>query len=443
MTVVTETQAIVRRSGAIPVRYRILGLLFVLSFVNYFLRNNLSVALPSIRQEFGFTTTQLGWILGSFNVAYTVFQIPGGVFGDALGPRRALAIVAVAWGMLTAATGFMPGMLVASVTGAMLGFMAIRFLMGIANAPMFPVAAGAFHNWFPIGNWAFPNAILSSGLTLGQASLGPLVTVLIVAFGWRASFYLLAPVGLLAGAWWWWYGRDYPREHRAVTPAEAGLIDAGRPPPATQTVLDDWRRVLRQRDILLLAGSYFCMNYVFYIFSQWLFTYLVEERGFSLLEGGALYALPFVVGAVLAAVGGVVCDKLCRRLGPRWGCRLPGIVGLILVAGLLLIGAESPNPFIAVVLLALCFGFTQFTEGAYWQGTTFAAGPHTSTATGVLNTGGNLAGFLAPLVGLIVDRFGWLPALATGSGFALCGALLWLFVGAGWPGVPHPETAQR
>jgi predicted MFS family arabinose efflux permease len=143
-------------------------------------------------------------------------------------------------------------------------------------------------------------------------------------------------------------------------------------------------------------------------------------------------ALPFIVGALFAAAGGVACDRLCRRLGPRWGCRIPGVVGLLMGAWLMLAGAAAPNPAVAVLLLAVCFGFTQFTEGAYWQGTTYAAGPHTPTASGVLNMGGNVAGFLAPVVGLVVDRLGWWSALATGSAFAVLGAALWLFVGTGW-----------
>lgn len=411
-----------------PVRFRILGVLLAVSFVNYLLRNNLSVALPSIREEFGYSSAELGWILGSFNIAYALFQIPGGVYGEMLGPRRALTLIALTWAVLTAVTGFLPGLMFASATGAMVAFMAVRFLMGIANAPMFPVAAGAFANWFPIAGWGLPNSVLSTGLTLGQASLGPIVTWLIVQFGWRESFYALAPAGLAVALWWWWYGRDDPGEHRAVTAAELAHIRAGRAPPDAVAVRDGWRHVLRNRTILLLATSYFCMNFVFYMFSQWLFTYLVEERGFSLLESGLLYALPFVVGAVLATVGGLVCDMLCRRLGPRWGCRLPGLIGMCMVSWLLLAGAGAPNPYVAVALLALCFGFTQFTEGAYWSGVTFTAGRHTSAATGVLNTGGNLPGFLAPLVGLMVDRLGWWPTLATGSAFALLGALLWLMI---------------
>ena len=419
--------AIRPKAALVPVRYRILGLLFVLSFVNYFLRNNLSVAMPSIRQEFGFSNEELGWILFSFNVAYTLFQIPGGVFGDVVGSRRALTLIAVGWGVLTALTGFLPGLMMASASGALIAFMAVRFLMGIANAPMFPVAAGTFANWFPPASWAFPNAVLSSGLTLGQAALGPLVTMLIISFGWRESFYVLAPVGLIAGAWWWWYGRDSPALHPSVSPEEVALINEGRT-FAQVAAPGGWKKVIVHRDVLLLSTAYFCMNYVFYIFSQWLFTYLVEERGFALLESGFLYALPFVVGAVLAAVGGATCDALCKRLGPQWGCRLPAVVGLLLVAVLLLAGAKSPHPYVAVALLSLCFGFTQFTEGPFWAASTYVAGPNTASAAGVLNTGGNLAGFLAPAVGLMLDRVGWWPTLASGSVFAVIGAVVWLFI---------------
>ena len=129
--------------------------------------------------------------------------------------------------------------------------------------------------------------------------------------------------------------------------------------------------------------------------------------------------LPFVTGAVLAAVGGLTCDALCKRIGATWGCRLPAMTGLVLVAALLIAGVYASNPYVAVALLSLCFGFTQFTEGAFWSASTYVAGRHTSAATGVMNTGGNAAGFLAPVVGLMVDHLGWLPTLASGSVFAL------------------------
>jgi ACS family glucarate transporter-like MFS transporter len=423
---------------AIPVRFRILGVLFVMSFVNYLLRNNLSIAVPSLQQEFSFTNAEIGWILGSFNFSYALLQIPGGIFGQIYGPRRVLTYIAVSWGVLTFLTGFVPTLMAASATGVMVSLFVTRVLLGATNAPLFPVTAGAFANWFPRGGWAFPNSVLSVGLALGQAAIGPIVTMLIVHYGWRGSFYVLAPLGLLIGAWWYGYGRDRPAEHPAITADEVRLIEGDRssPEPATREK-GAWLRMLLHRDVLLIAASYFCMNYVFYMFAQWLFTYLVEERRFSLLESGWLYAAPFATGALLAGVGGLTCDALCKRVGAKWGCRIPAMTGLILVAALLIAGVHAANPYVAVGLLSLCFGFTQFTEGAFWSASTYVAGPNTAAATGVLNTGGNAAGLLAPVVGLMVDHLGWIATLASGSVFALVGAGLWLVVRI------EPESGDR
>ncbi len=417
------------RLRAMPVRFRILAVLISLSFINYLLRNNFSVAIPSIREEFGFTSAEIGWILGSFNLTYTLFQIPGGIFGETFGYRRAMACIAITWGVLTWLTGFAPSLMAASATGAMVSLIGVRFLMGIANAPIFPMMTGIIARWFPSGSWAFPNALNSTGLALGQAAIGPIVTFLIIQFGWRSSFYALAPLGLLVAAWWYWYARDWPAQHRAITPEEMALIDRDRDPAFTEAPRPGtWREVLMRRDVLLLAAAYFCMNTVFYMFAQWLFTYLVEERGFTLLESGFLYVLPFATGALMSAVGGLTCDALCHRLGGRWGCRIPAMTGLVAVAVFLLAGVNAVNPYVAVGLLSLCFGFTQFTEGSFASAATYVGGPHASTAYGVVNTGGNAAGFLAPAVGLMVDHVGWLWTFASGSAFALLGAGLWLLI---------------
>src|SRR5258708_24606396 len=231
---------------------RILALLFVLTFVNYLLRNNLSVAIESIQEEFHLTGQDVGWILGSFNLSYAIFQIPGGLFGDWLGPRLGLTLIAAAWSVLTLLTGFVPHVMAASAGGAMLALTVTRFLRGATTAPLLPVMAGAIANWLPVLRWAFPNAVSSSGLALGQAAIGPLVTVLVVYFGWRASFLWQAPLGFLVAAWWWWYARNRPREHRAVGPEELELIEAHRAAPSRdQNPAQAWRKVpVRQRGLL-------------------------------------------------------------------------------------------------------------------------------------------------------------------------------------------------
>lgn len=412
-----------------PVRWRILVVLAFVAFANYFLRNALSYAAPSIREEFHFTSAELGWILGAFNVTYTFLQVPGGIFGQKLGPRLALGSITITWGVLTWLTGFVPSLMAASATGVLVSLVVVRLLVGASNAPIFPVQAGTIESWFPPGRWALPNALTSTGLSLGQAVLGPIVAALIVALGWRAMFYALAPLGIVAGIWWLWYARDKPAQHPAMTRHELAFIDAGRSQaPPSPAAPDSIRAALVNRDVLVLAVSYFCLNTVFYTFSYWLYTYLVESRHFSLLESGWLAALPFVTGAVFTAIGGGVCDVLCRRYGGLLGCRITAMFGLVLAAIFLSAGVFAPDPYVAVALLSLCFGFTLFTDTCYWAAATYASGDHTASATGLMNFGGNIPGLLAPLFGFAIDHVGWVPTIASGSVFALVGAVLWMFV---------------
>lgn len=418
------------------VRWVILALLFMASFVAYILRTNMSIAGESMMADIGLSKIQLGMVLSAFAWGYAIFQFPGGIFGNIMGGRRALTIIALLWGILTLATGLIPGTAVASTSFILTTLIGLRFFMGVVQAPLFPVACGGtIGNWFPVSGWALPNGLTSTGLTLGAAATAPLIAWLMETLGWRESFILTAPLAFLTAGVWWWYARDNPADHPRVSNKELDLINANRP-SQVQAIEDKaaWKHVLKNRDILLLAASYFCMNYVFYIFFNWFFIYLVDIREFEILEGGYFAAAPWMVGAAAASMGGFWCDRLCKRIGPRWGCRIPGIVGLSLVAGFLFLGATAKNPYLAVVFLSLSFGCTQLTEGAYWAAAIFVSNKQASAATGIMNTGGNVVGGVgALLVPITAETFGWVPALATGSVFALIGVGLWLLVRADKP----------
>ena len=255
---------------------------------------------------------------------------------------------------------------------------------------------------------------------------------MIAQYGWRFSFNVFAPVGLLVAALWWWYARDKPEEHPAVNADEVEFISAGQTeahededlPPA-------WLRVLKNRDVLLLTISYFCMCFVFYDAFNWFYYYLVTVRGFGVQEAGLMTATQWIAGGAGAALGGWFCDRMCHKLGLRWGCRWPVVVGMV-ISGLLLIGGSvTENAQTAVVMLALCFFFNQLTEGAYWGTSIAIGGIHAGAAGGVLNTGGNAMGIVNALaVPVIAHEFGWTVAMATGGVFALVGAGLMLLVRA-------------
>ena len=382
--------------------------------------------------ELGLSQVQLGIVLAAFAWGYAIFQFPGGVFGDRIGGRKALTLMLIGWAALTLITAAIPSSAVAGTAAVVALLSLIRFAMGAAQAPLYPVTSGGTTAaWFPVSGWALPNALTNAGLSFGSAATGPLVAWLMTTIGWRLSFVVTAPLALVLAAGWWWYARDRPAEHPAVSQTELDLINAGRDPSPPPVEPGAWRRMLANREILLLTAGYFCSNFVFYFFFNWLFIYLVRDRGFKVLEGGWYSALPWITGAVGAVLGGIWCDHWSRRRGPRIGTRVPGLVGLLASAGFLLLAAQATQPKLVVAYLSLCLGCQQLTEGPFWAAAIGVSGRQASAGCGVLNTGGNVVGgFVALLVPYIVQWAGWPAALATAAVFAVAGALLWLLIRA-------------
>lgn len=414
------------------VRWLVFAILAFGSFISYVLRANVSIAAPSMIADLHLSEVEWGWVLAAFTAGYAIFQFPGGLFGDRSGARKAVTIVAVLWGVLTIVTALVPDGETASA-GLVIGtLMLVRFLVGAVHAPIFPIQNVAISQWFPVGGWALPLGLSSTGLTLGFAASAPLLAWLIIQFGWRVSFVILAPLGFVVAGLWWWYSRDDPADHDSVNPAELELIKANRSIPQPQNESrPGWLRVLKNRNVLLLTLSYSCMNFVFYEVFNWFYYYLVEIRQFSAQDAGYVTSTQWIAGAAGAAIGGWICDRLCKRIGLKWGCRWPIIVGMILSALLLVGGAFYANPVVAVTMLALCFFFNQMTEGTYWATSIAIGGEHAGAAGGVMNTGANAMGVVnALLVPWFAGTFGWTVAIASGAGFALIGALLLLFVRA-------------
>lgn len=241
---------------------------------------------------------------------------------------------------------------------------------------------------------------------------------------------ITAPIAFVLAFAWWLVVRDDPAQHPSVGAAELALINAGK--PSSDDVAGQegaWKLVLRNRDILLLTVSYFCQSYIFYLFFNWFFFYLVDVRKFGAQEAGTLMAALWIIGSVGATLGGLTCDRLMKRFGFRWGPRVLAGTGLVLSGILIVAGAIADDPYTTVILLCICFGCNQITEAAYWATAIAISGEHAAAATGVMNTGGNIVGFVGGmLVPLTAAWLGWVSAIATGAVFAIVGAILWLFI---------------
>jgi ACS family glucarate transporter-like MFS transporter len=409
------------------VRWRILAWIVVASIIAYALRFNLSVAGPAMMRDLGLSEAQLGIILSAFAWSYGLFQGPGGVLGERFGPRRSMTWLFVAWFATTAMMAMVPRgwPVAASVTLLVV----LRAAQGAVQAPLFPVTAGgSIFSWLPAKTWALANSLSTTGTTVGAAVAGPGITWLVITVGWRQSFVVVAPLGLLLAVIWWRDYRDDPTTHPGVNEAEIESIGAERD-TATHPKPIKWTGLLADRDLLCVTLSYFCTNYVFYLFFNWFFYYLTEIRHVPATLGGYFTGAQWMVGAVTSAAGGVFSDRVAARFGPRTGYSVTVIGGLFIAAPLLVAGTLAPNPVISVVLLSLSFGAVQFVDGTYWAATMRIAGPQSQSATGMLNTGGNIAGGIgAMLVPLIAGAFGWTTAVASGAIFLMVGAALWLGV---------------
>lgn len=403
------------------VRWRIIGILSFVSFVSYLLRGNLSIAGTTMMADLQLTEIQWGWVMAAFPLGYALFQFPGGCWGDRKGPRLTLTLIAVGWGVLIAATSLIPSREFAPLYLVIGCLLTIQFLVGAVHAPVFPIMVSSIERWFPKGRWALPNGLTSAGLTVGLAVTASALPWLITQYGWRISFLIMAPFTFVAAGLWWWYARDRPEQHPAVNAAEAALVltDVERVPCGHGDTAA-WRRVLKNREALFATLSYSCMNYVFFVVFSWGFYYLRNERGFDLQEAGFLTSGQWIAGALGAFLGGWFGDFLCKKIGIRWGCRWPIVVGSG-ASALLLIGvAYHPNAYAAAGMLGACFFFNQFTEGAYAANGAAIGGRHSGAVYGLMNTGANLMGFVnALLLSAVAVWLGWKIAISMGAVFAL------------------------
>jgi len=418
----------VARASAVRIRWRIFSLLFGFGFLAYFQQKSITVVAAQMMPDLHLSQFQISLIEWGFVLGYGFFQLPGGVFGQRQGARRTFVIIGLAAFLATIGMPLAPYML--SGAGLFAALLAAQLLLGCSQAAIFPVSAGVFEVWFPPRQWTSVQGLQTMGLALGAALTGPLLASLMSTMGWqRALLWVSLPaIGLIAV--WAWYGRNTPREHPAVSTQELEEIGSQEVAPIDSKIgFRQLLRILENRNVLLLAVSYLCMNYSFYLLSNWVFLYLVQDRHFSLLESGWLSMAPPLAAAAGAGAGGVITGYLCRRHGNRWGYRLVPLIAMPIAGALLLISVSAANPYFALAGLAACFGAVELNEGAYWGAAMTVGRGDTMAVSGVMNTGGNLGGIIGiPIVGYLSGEHLWHAAFVLGAVFSCLCAAAWFWI---------------
>ncbi len=385
-------------------------LLFAYSVASYFDRTILSIAAPRIIQEFQLSETQMGWIFFSFQLSYTLLMTQGGRWADQYGPGRVLTVMGLGAGALTALMplGTVPGL--GSLIGVVPALLFLRFVFGAVTAPLYPSTGRLNSDWVPAGQRTRVQGFINAGAGLGGAISPILFTKLMLEWGWRASFVAAGLLTVALAIVWHAVTRNMPRPSIAI---------ASGPLP--------WRRLLRDKNLQLLTTSYFAIDYFEYIFFFWLYYYLGEVRHLPTDQTALYSTAPFAAWVVMMPLGGWICDWATGRFGLNNAVRGTAIITLGSSALLLVAAMRSTEIVTTVILLSLAFGFCSAADVVCWTGAIAIAGGEAGVVCGIMNTGGNVGGMLAPvLTPWIASQYGWSAGLYFGGLLVGLSILTWL-----------------
>lgn len=399
-----------------------LVLLVIAGTLNYLDRSTLAIGNPLIRQELGLSIADMGVLLSAFLWAYAFAQLPGGAMVDRIGPHRLLAAGLALWSLAQAAAGFV---------GSFAQFSIARVFLGLGEAPMFSSAVRVVRDWYNVRDRGLPTGIWNCTSSLGPAIAPPILTGLMLAFGWRWMFTIMGIVGLAVAAAWYLSYRDPIEEH--FTGEEVHYLTDGEEPRAGEHVrLAEWLGLFRFRTTWGLAIGFFGVVYMGWLYLAWLPGYLELQRHMSIPKTGLVASIPFLFGVIGSIGGGWIADRLMERgFTPVNSRKIPVIVGLLGMVVFTVVAAETPSDVVAVAAISAALMFGATASGMSWALSSIAVPAKCTASLGAIqNFGGYLGGALAPTVtGFIVQATGsFVPALLASAVIGLVSAAAYLLI---------------
>ena len=301
-----------------------LVLLVVAGLINYFDRIALSIANPAVSAELNLSASEMGLLLSAFSLPYAIAQLPLGVMLDRIGARIMLGAGLLIWSVAQLAGGLVQ---------TLNQFIVSRIFLGIGEARQFPAGAKVFSEWYALEERGTPTGIFVASSTVAPALAPPLLTAMMLAFGWRGMFIIMGVAGILAAIGWYALYRD--RRDVELSPEEvdhlSGVDRAAS--DENQMTFAEWLGLFRERTTWGLALGFMGVIYMVFLYVTWLPAYLQQERGLSISESGWVLMIPFLGGTLGQLTSGYAADKLLARgFGPINSRKLPICIGLVFAA---------------------------------------------------------------------------------------------------------------
>jgi MFS family permease len=372
----------------------VLGLLSLLLIITYLDRVCIAVAGPRMQEALHIGPVAWGWITGIFTLSYAAFEIPSGALGDRIGPRRVLTRIVLWWSAFTSLTGLATGFIPLLLT---------RFLFGMGEAGAYPNTSVVVARWVPMQERGRAFGIALMAAQVGGAIAPLLVVPIQVHYGWRASFYAFGILGVAWSAVWYHWFRDSPAERAGVSQTELEET-RGLTPPAHHKL--PWSIALSSGNFWATMGVAFCYVYPYYFFQSWFHTYLVKARGYS--ENDLLLSsLPFLVAGCANFAGGVVGNRLVKKVGLKWGRCSIGVVGLAFAAVCAVAVMFTGGQLEAMLLLSLIYAGITFQQPIMFAVCLDIGGEYAGAMAGAMNTSAQIGSLVSSLAfGYLVEAFG-------------------------------------
>jgi D-galactonate transporter len=364
-------------------------LLYIVAFLD---RVNVGYAALQMAGDLGFSAEVFGFGAGIFFFGYVILEIPGSVIVERWSARKWIARIMISWGILA--------VLMAFVKTAM-QFYTVRFLLGAAEAGFFPGLIVYLSHWFRYQDRAKAVAWFMAAIPVSNLLGSPISGVLLGVHwldqpGWRWLFIVEGVPAIILGFITIWYLTDWPREAKWLPEDEKQWIihelETEKQQRKAVHQISMWQ-ALKHRDVLLLVGAYFFAVVGFYGLYIWMPTVIKQASGWSDLKVTIVSMVPHLAGLVAMLAAGASSDRTGERRWHAAGLMMVGAIGYVLV---ILAGA---NPLLVVA--AWCFvaaSINGFMPGFWPIPTSFLTESAAAAAIGLINSFGNLGGFVGPYI---------------------------------------------
>jgi len=360
-------------------KYLVFVLLYLGFCISYVDRVAINIALASISQEFGLSPSTMGVVLSTFFVGYAIMQIPGGWLADKFGSKIAVIGALFVWSMFTLGTGY---------AWSLTALIVIRFIFGIGEGPFAVSALKGIAEYFPKVERPKMTAGLLSSNYVGSAIAPLLVVPLMMYVGWRGMFHWIGILGIAFIALYWFLVKPAIKQ-------EEEEVANGKPKI-------NLKELLKMPIIWQLTIAWFALSLVNKGLDSWMPTYLLTVRHLDLKSLGILTPLPFVAAGIATAIGGWVMDRFFD------GREKYLLVSAALLAAFFLYFMYTAETVIMVIAFqSLVYFFKSFVfAAALALPMKLLPSSIAGSASGVINMGGQSAGFIAPLlIGFMVTAF--------------------------------------